>query len=502
MKIVRQIFFNKNCCSIIFYLLLMVISICGCKKQFDINESPNAPTAPPINTVLTSATVSVGFIAGSDLHRFTSLWVQQFGGQGGAFSPTVQFEKYNVVATDFINLWQAFYSTTLIDVQYIINNSAESPYYNGIAKIIKAWCFQQMVDVWGDIPFSEASQITKIKYPKLDLAQNIYSQLIGLLDDGIAKLSEPVEGLIPMGSNETIYGGVKSKWIKMANTLKMRIYLHYSEIDPVKLKAGIDGIVGAGAPVIDANADNFQMVFVDAPNAQNPIHQYEVRQANQFFPNSFLVTMMNAKADPRRPFYFTAYPYNSIPANYRGVKPGDAQAFNYSRLNTYLRGAITNTPVPLRDGSLTATAVAYTGAAPTKMLTAAEYYFIRAEAALRFGANGNVQTLYQSGIRASMELAGVNTAAIDAYIMANPLPVGTVQEQLKKLIEEKYVALYGVALEPYNDWRRTGYPLITPVISGTLTAIPTIFYYPQSEINTNPNCIQKKNLFEKVFWDK
>jgi hypothetical protein len=501
MKIVRPIFFNKIFCSIIFYLLLMVISICGCKKQFDINQSPNALTAAPINTVLTNVTVNVGFIGGSDLHRFTSLWVQQFGGQNGAFSPTVQFENYNVVATDFINLWQAFYSTTLEDVEYIINNSAESPHYNGIAKIIKAWCFQHMVDVWGDIPFSEALQLTAIKYPKLDSGQNIYSQLISLLDDGIAKLSDPAEGLIPMGNNETIYGGVRVKWIKMANTLKMRIYLHYSEIDEAKVKAGIDGIVSAGVPVIDANADNFQMVFVDAPNAQNPLHQYEIRQANQFFPNNVLVTMMNTKADPRRPFYFTAFPYNSTPANYKGVKPNDPQGYNFSRMNTYLRGAIKNTPVSL-DGSLTATAVNYTGAAPIKMLTAAEYYFIRAEAALRFGAIGNAQTLYQSGIRASMELAGVNAVAIDAYISANSLPTGTMLEQLKKLIEEKYVALYGVALEPYNDWRRTGYPLITPVISGTLTAIPTIFYYPQSEVNANPNCVQKKSLSEKVFWDK
>ena len=369
----------------------------------------------------------------------------------------------------------------------------------GVAKIIKAWCFQQMVDAWADIPFSEALQTTAIKYPKFDSGKIIYPQLLALLDDGIAKLNVQEEGLIPMGNNETIYSGVATKWIKMANTLKMRIYLHYSEIDPAKLKAGIDAIVNTGLPVIDANADNFEMAFVDAPNAQNPIHQFELRQANQFFPNHFLVNLMSDKSDPRLPFYFTPLPYNST--TYVGVKPGDPQSFNYSRLNVYLRGEMKNNPVPLPDGSLTATAATYTGAASIKMLTAAEYYFIRAEAALRFGAAGNAQTLYQSGIRASMELAGVSATDIDGYIAAHPLPAGTVDEQLKILIEEKFVALYGVALEPYNDWRRTGYPSIEPVLTGAITTIPTIFYYPQSEVNANPNCTQQA-LTAKVFWDK
>ena len=149
-------------------------------------------------------------------------------------------------------------SIILEDGEYIIRNSAESSHYNGVAKIIKAWCFQQMVDAWGDIPFSEALQTTAIKYPKFDSGKIIYPQLLALLDDGIAKLKVQEEGLIPMGNNETIYSGVVTKWIKMANTLKMRIYLHYSEIDPAKLKVGIDAIVNTGLPVIDANADNFR----------------------------------------------------------------------------------------------------------------------------------------------------------------------------------------------------------------------------------------------------
>ena len=485
-------------------LIILLVSACitpACHK--DLNDNPNVVQEAPINSVLPNITTNVAFVAGSEMHRFTSLWAQQFAGQGPAGSATTEFEKYNVVTTDFINPWSNFYTTTLVDAEYVINHSSESPYYNGIAKILKAWCFQQVVDMWGDVPFSEALKTTVLNHPKPDKDADIYPQLISLLNDGIAQLSKPKQGLLP-GKDDTIYRGVTSKWIKLANSLKFRILLHYSEIDPVKVKTDMDAMINSGVPVISTNDDNFQMNFVDAPNSQNPIHQFEIIRPNQFFPNIFLVNMMNQKADPRRAAYFTPFPYNSSPATYKGATPGDAQAFNYSRLHTYLRGELTNSPVALPDGSLSAGAAIYTGAAPIRLLTAAEYYFIRAEASLRFGASGDAQSLYRSGISASMEAAGVGESLRDAYLSANGTLQGTLNDQLKQIIEEKYVALYGVSVEPYNDWRRTGYPAILPVPNSTLTpkAIPTIFYYPQIEINANPNIKQKPNLFQKVFWDK
>jgi len=490
--------------------LAATTTLSSCKKRLDINENPNAQTSASIVNVLTNATVNVGFMAGSDIHRFTSLWAQQFAGQGAAGTQTLEYERYNLQSTDLSNLWSQFYATILPDLDYIIKNGQGSPHYTGIAKILKAYCYHLIVDIWGDVPFSEAGLGVENRSPKYDDDAVIYPQLITLLDQGIADLNQTASALSP-STNETIYGGNRTRWIKAANTLKLRLFLHYSEIDAAKAKSGIDAtIAAAGANFITSNADNFQHAFVNAPNAQNPIDQFEVRRLDQFFPHKRLVDSMNARMDPRRATYFTPFPYNSNPPTYRGALPGEPQSWAYSRIHTYLRGAQTRagvmaTAAPNAGGtpSSGANSITYTGDAPTRMLTFAEYNFIRAEAALRFSSPGDAQTFFQAGIRASMEAAGVSSTDITAYLATNGILAGTTAQQLERIITEKWIANYGVPVEPFNDFRRTGYPRLTPPSTTALGAgiIPTIFYYPQSEINSNPNAKQKSSLQEKVFWD-
>ncbi len=480
----------------------------SCSRSLDVNTNPNVLTEAPIQTVLTSITTNVGFTGGSDLHRYTSLWTQQFSGQGAAGTQTLEYQKYNIQSTDVNNLWSTFYANMLMDCEYIISKGSASPWYTGIAKIIKAWIYHHLVDMWGDVPFTEANLGVENRFPHYDDDATIYPKLFTLIDQGVADLNAASSALSP-ATNETIYGGNRDKWKKFANTLKMRLYLHYSEINPTFAKTGIDGIINSAAPVFAANSENFQMAFVDAANAQNPIHQFEVRRLSQFFPNSFLVNMMNAKLDPRRPFFFTPFPYTATPtpaSPYVGATPGQPQSINFSRMHTYLRGGpIKNALVTNGSGAITdvtANHNAYTGAAPIRMLTFAEYNFIRAEAALRFGSPGSAQAFFQAGITASMQDAGVAAGDISAYIASYGTLSGTTAQQLQQIIDEKYIASYGVALEPYNDWRRTGYPVLTPVSGAVLSFIPTTIYYPLLEVNSNPNMPgQKASLGEKVFWD-
>ncbi|MFN4894116.1 MAG: SusD/RagB family nutrient-binding outer membrane lipoprotein [Bacteroidota bacterium] len=487
---------------------LALIAIIGssCRKNLDINVSPNALTTAPLPTVLTSVTTNVGFTGGSDLHRFTSLWVQQFAGQGAAGTQTLEYEKYNIQSTDVNGMWGTFYSNILMDIEYIIANSTGSPWYSGIAKILKAWCYQHLVDTWGDVPFSEATKGVGNRQPKFDDDAAIYPQLIALIDAGIADLNASASALVP-GVNETIFGGNRTRWIKMGNTLKMRMFLHLSEVNPTLAASGLNGIINTNAPIIAANNENFQMAFIDAANAQNPIHQFEQRRLSQFFPNSFMVNTMNNKQDPRRAFYFTPFPYTATPtptSPYVGATPGQPQSIDFSRMHTFLRGTLKAPLVANTSGAVTdigANHTAYTGAAPIRLLTFAEYNFIRAEASLRFGSAGTAESFFQAGITASMQEAGVAAADITAYLALYGTLSGTPAQQLQRIIEEKYIANYGVALEPYNDWRRTGYPVLSPVAGAVVGSIPTIFYYPQSEINSNPNCKQKGSLSEKVFWD-
>jgi len=136
------------------------------------------------------------------------------------------------------------------------------------------------------------------------------------------------------------------------------------------------------------------------------------------------------------------------------------------------------------------------------MLTFAEYNFIRAEAALRFASPGVAQAFYTAGITASMEDAGVASGAITTYLAANGILTGTPAQQLEQIINEKYVANYAVIVEPWTDWRRTGYPAsIVPPSNAVVQFVPRSLYYPQSEIDLNPNAKQKSGLNTRIFWD-
>ena len=483
---------------------VLIFSASSCKKYLDINQDPDNILTAPLAQLLTSAQVNLGFESGSDLFRYTSLIAQQMSGQASQPNQTYEYDRYNITGSDQNNLWSSVYSTTLNDLELIIKQATAtgSPYYAGVAKILKAYEYQKAVDTWGDIPYTEAEQLDKNTRPKYDNDEDIYKAITALLSDAVNDLNASTSVLTP-GSNSVIYTNAtfpKANWIKLANTLRLRIYIHYTKKDPAFAVAQITALVNsAGANFFASNADNFQMAFYNITKQQNPIQQFEANRANYLFANNTMVTLMNGKADPRRQFYFTQFPYGS--GNYKGVKPTDPVAIDYSRIHTYLRGAATGTPTPNANGGITASALTYTGAAPIRMLTFAEYNFIRAEAALR-GAPGTAQTFFTAGITASMTDAGVAPADITTYLAANGTLTGTVDQQIKQIIEEKYVANFGIAVEPWNDYRRTGYPALAPPSNAVVAAVPRSLFYPQSEIDLNPNGPgQKADLQVRVFWD-
>lgn len=489
-------------------LTLGIVLMTSCKKYLDINTDPDNTKILPLAQLLTTSQVNLAFEGGSDLFRYSALIAQQMSGQASQPNQTYEYDRYNITGSDENNVWGSINSSTLSDLELIIQNatSGGSPYYSGIAKILKAYEYQLVVDAWGSAPYSEAQQLLKNTQPKYDKGEDIYTNLIQLLTDAIADLSATSSLLTP-ASNSVIYTNsdfskAKPFWIKLANTLKLRIYLHYSKKDPAFAVAQMTTLINdPNATFMASTADNFQLAFYNASKQQNPIQQFENSRANYLFANDKMVSMMNAKEDPRRPFYFTPFPFTSNPATYKGVKPGDPVSVNYSRIHTYLRGTASGAPKEQTGGGITAGAYTYTGAAPIRMLTYQEYCFIRAEAAL-MGAPGDAQTWFTNGITASMQDAGVTAGNITTYLTANGTLTGTPEEQLKQIIEEKYVAIFGESMEPWTDFRRTGYPALTPPSNAVITSVPRSLFYPQSEIDLNPNAPkQKTDLLQKVFWD-
>ena len=567
----------------IILLFTGLLTIGSCKKKLDINYDPDRlpDSNDPIPQLLTSAQVNLGFEGGSDLFRYATLIMQHMSGGASQANQTWDYYRYNITGSDLNNVWSSINATTLSDLELIIKRGGLSPHYTGIAKILKAYEYGLVVDVWGDVPFTEAQQLTANTQPKYDDDATIYPKLITLLSEAITELNATTSVLTP-GANSVIYPGtfatIRANWIKLANTLKLRLLLHYSKKDPAFCVAQITALVNtAGITFFASNADNFSLTFYDIASQRNPISAFEVSRPNYLFADASMLALMASKNDPRRPYYFTSFPYAGIPLpitvissaataagnvlqiasttgtavgmrisgtnipantfatavtattitlsnnvtgagvaggasivvapeNFVGVSaaaPPVAPNNNYSRIHTFLRGAVGAT-------SPAAPPFVYTGAAPQRMLTYAEYCFIRAEAAL-MGAPGSAQAFYTAGITASMQETpissiqhlGISATEIANYLAANGTLTGTPAQQLRQIIEEKYIALFGVSVEPWSDWRRTGYPVISAPTNAVIGTVPRTLFYPQSEIDLNPNNPGQKSasLQAGPFWD-
>ena len=498
-------------------LAVFLLPTVSCKDYLNVNNDPTAVLDAPMEQIFTSTTVSLGFWAGSDMNRYGALIAQQWSGQtAGAVNQTQDYERYLITGSDLNNVWSTMYATILSDLELVVQKAAKegSPNYAGAAKVMKAYVFAQIADTWGAAPFSEALKFTANTAPKYDDASVIYPGLITMLNEAIVDLN--AASLKSPTTNSTIYSGswasAKPKWIAAANTLKMRLWLHTTKVDKAKALTEIAALATANL-LINTGAGNFEMPFINATNAKNPIEQFEIARSNYMFANATLVDMMNGKTDPRRARYFTDFPLRS--GLYKGAKSGDAASTAYSRTHIFLRGDTTNTAAvtAAANGSIAYNAYGYTGIAPIRMLTAAESFFIRAEAAVLSAGNiggASADSLFRQGIRMSMSAAGVSAAASAAYVDAQGTLTGTEADKVKKIIEEKYVANFGVINEPWTDWRRTGYPSqIVKVPNAALTSssdVPRSLFYPQSEVDLNkdnlPNKVQKLNMIERVFWDK
>ncbi|SFU79451.1 SusD/RagB family nutrient-binding outer membrane lipoprotein [Pontibacter akesuensis] len=497
--------------------LLYIALICGgltfpACDFYDVNEDPNNITQARVSEILPSATVNIGYMGASDLMRYSNLIMQQFSGHGPVLNNTfTNYERYFITDSDVNNNWNNIYADILADLEQliVISTEQESPHYTGVAKILKAYTYQVTVDAWGDVPYSEATKFGEVLYPEYDDDAAIYPKLLALLDEGIADINAESSVLEPTAYStfypNTSWEASRVQWERLANTLKLRLLIHYSEVDPGFASQQITALVNSGAQFMQSTDDNFEMMFLDQSQRQNPITSIEGGQfRNQFFPNEFIVDLMNEREDPRRASYFVSFPFNS--GNYKGSTILDeAPSTKYSRLHSYIKGtpSAVNQAGVNPDGSIEGSAITYGGDAPSRLLLYSEYNFIRAEASLRFGAPGDAETFFKEGIRASMEDAGVPEAEAAAYIARYGTLTGSQEAKLEQIINQKYIANFGVMMENWTDWRRTGYPNIKPIPAplAIYNEVPRSLFYPVSEVTSNPNIDQKESMLERVFWD-
>jgi len=496
-------------------MIVTSVMIISCDSFLNVNTDPTRLKSASLTQSLVAAEGSLSFYMGSDLHLYSSIFSQQAAGSGVSGDQTRMMDQYIVANVDVNNSFSAIYAGTIADLNYIRQNAFKlnNPQHAGVAKILQAYAYSIIVDSWGNVPYKDAMKGVANVHPAYDNSQEIYDSLLVLLDAGISNIKQT--NFLAIGAEDLIYGGNMAKWEKFANTLKLRLALHYANVDG---GAKLNAIISAGGPFMSSNADNFQMLFEDNNNRWNPIHQFELSRQDYYAPSDFIVTMMNSKADPRRVAYYTAYAYPAATdgtngATFQGFVPGNGQTAPNSRIHTYLRGKFksdgggrTNSSKTPVGGSSTS-GVVYAGDAPQRMLTFAEYNFIMAEAVLMYGAPGNAGIFLKAGIDASIADAAAWATSKSPVVPGTYSTTASATVTLKNIIEEKFVANVGVPLESWSDWRRTGFPAIAPSVAATAvgnTTIPRILVYPLSEQQANAaNVPDRASMSLKgVFWDK
>lgn len=483
-------------------ILPLVLLLAACEDFDEINRDPNNPVDAAPFELLPVAQSAYGFVFANNLNRISATLIQQLNNS--------RFEYFNLNGGDVVNDWNTIFRG-LRNLEEVIDKSEVNgnTQYVGIGKIQKAYIYSMMVDLWGDLPFTEALEGEQNLTPDFDQASLIYDQLFILLDQGINALESPDAGAI---ENDIIYEGNKDLWIKMANTLKLKLYNQIRLARPAEALAGITNILQSDAPLISNNGENFEFPFTSttAPENRNPMFQTSYVSKGE---NDLSVTfdsLMEVSSDPRYPYYIYHQDDEFIgrfPAD--DITPREGNEDDVSVLGIYPAGGLYD------DGAaITVSAQTGSGNAPLRMITYFTRKFIEAEAALTLGTPGDPRELLQEGIQASFNdinefvrgnapVIGQDT--IDYYINERLTAYDaatTDEERLAVIMLEKYKSLAGNnAIESYTDYRRTGYPELNDPLNPE-GPFPLRLPYQTEELLTNPNAPESQPPpTAPIFWD-
>lgn len=479
------------------YVLSILIAVSCSKTLEEANVNPNNPSDVPLTGLLPSAEVALAYNIAADYSIHSSVFIQQISGIGGF---AVNDDKYNFSTANFNNPWNNTYTKSLINLA-IINakaNVSDAPVYAGIAKILSAISLGILTDAYGDIPYGEALQ-TSILAPRYQSQEEIYGVIQGLLDSAIINLSQA--GLIKPGNDDIIFKGDAGKWVAAAWTLKARYAIHLTKLNAQDaaqkaLSYLYDGSVYRG---IQNNDGDIAIVFGTANNQASPWFTQDAGRPGWYGMGAYFVDRLNGNApgvsiDPRRAAFAAPRPAPAPPDTYIGALPGvPSAASNIVGINTYY-GVNTG---------------------PVSILNYPESKFIEAEARLILNpADPQVQSSLEEAVRASFKKVTsasdtfATAAKQEEYIQKIVTLSGTPEQQKEKIIGQKYIALY-LNPEAWTDFRRTGYPVLSPASGGSSAInpngqIPRRFAYPNSEATLNPNIPTTTSDLQqpKLWWDQ
>ena len=502
-------------------ILALLLGSCG-KKYFDINNNnPNQVTNLPPSTLMAGVLNQTAAIVTCDfpfLGCYQGYWTIAQG-----FSDITDYANYNYSTNFGQNIWTDLYGN-LGNISYIETAATQDStlvLFGAMAKIMKALHYQMLVDIYNDVPYTQASNAL-ILYPKYDSAQFIYEDIVKKIDTAINMINNAPSAIAvqPDVTNDIMFGGNMVLWKQFANTLKLRILLHQSEL------SGQQSYIQTELQSIAAEGDGFlppgQNAWVNPGYAQNNSQQNPFYAAYGFTPTggtagnytsfkaqNYAINFYTNTNDVRIGYdYSPLAGYGVTPYEYVGGPFGTIglpSPSSASSIGAYIP-ASGNVPAGPQVGLLQG------DAAPCPIMTATESLFLQAEAAQRGWITADPQTLYQQAITASYEYLLVTSAdsAANAYYSQAMTNVGWAAStnKLQAIIVQKWAALNGLnLLEVWSDYRRLHYPSDIPLSNSPYVVAqtpPVRLLYPTIEYQTNEANVQAlgtiNQFTSKIFW--
>lgn len=496
----------------------LMTSITACDKNFEeINTNPVLATSLDPAYLFANAQYACGLS--------TIMYQQQIVQQVNTpFSGVNEGGNHNVVYDPNSNaLFNSLFTApggSVVLLTDIINqtkdNADKSNLYN-MARIMKAYVFQVLVDSYGDVPYSEAGKgfIEGIKLPKYDDHKIIYDDLL----KEVSEASQALDASKAIIINDIFYGGDIGKWKRLGNALLLRIAMRYTKVDEAKAKQYATAAINAG--LMQSNADNALIAYNSTFNHPTAGIWQGTERANFYLGKPF-VDELKSTNDPRLKVIAVKYEFPANPlatAGAENTNPADQQGMPFG----YNESTVINDPnYPGKSGAAwkysqpnRRTVVKID--APEFLVTYAQTTLLYAEAVQRGWVTGDVATLYNTGVKAHMdqmakydELATIAAADQNTYLLAHPFSVATALQQINT---QYWIASFLNGSEAWANFRRSGYPALAP--NPYPSADPSVqgafihrLVYPVREKSVNTvnyneavSRMGADNLATRVFWD-
>ncbi|MFM2251190.1 MAG: hypothetical protein RLZZ358_2120 [Bacteroidota bacterium] len=530
----------------------MVLATSCADKLDELLENPNAVNA---------TTASPDFLLNSIQLNYQSLW---YGVSDRGARLTRQINQGSALyeaayaAGSTNGTWSNAYANILADINFLLPLAEKSNLqrHMGIAKTIKAMVLMDLVDTYGNVPYSEALDAANFN-PKVDDGATIYAAALKLLDEAGVHFTAATSGGTP---NDYFYARNYTRWNKLVNTLKLKYHLNTRLVNADASKNAINALI-AGNALIGTGEDfvfRFGTTAAD-PDSRHPkfagqytagggdyqstdyMHHLTVEKGfddprvryymyRQVLTNTTNVDEQECISQIAPPHYLVGnYPYCN-PAGNKGYWGRDhldpdgipPDGLKRTAYGTFPAGGRfdNNSAVPVSNPAL-----GMRGAGIHPIMLSAYVDFMLAEAAITLGTTGNAKTLLLSGIKKHMDyvrafaVAGAEGALINTfepaatfttrvtnyqnYVGAQYDAAATNDAKMSVVGREYWLSLFGNGMESFNLYRRTGKPArMQPGLEAVTGPFVRSFLYPNNYMVTNTKAVQKQNLASQVFWDK